>query len=68
MNIDLTEIIVETTRQVLAIECKDSDDDEYVENVLDKLFADEEFIEYIARCITMDFPSTKFGTYEMKKR
>lgn len=68
MNIDLTEIIVETTRQVLAIEGKAADDDEYVEQVLNRLFSDEEFIEYIARCITMNFPSTKFGTYEMKKR
>ena len=68
MHVDLTEIIVETTRQVLAIEGKAADDDEYVEEVLDKLFSDEEFIDYIARCITMNFPSTKFGTYEMKKR
>ena len=68
MNVDLTEIIVETTRQVLAIEGKDADDDEYVEAVLDKLFSDEKFIEYIARCITMNFSSTKFGAYEMKKR
>lgn len=68
MHVDLMEIIVETTRQVLAIEGKDADNDEYVEEVLDKLFSDEEFIDYIARCITMNFSSTKFGTYEMKKR
>ena len=67
MHIDFNEIIGETVRQVLKIEGKDQDDDEYVEEIINKLFSDSEFVDYIARCITMKDSFTNFETYEMKK-
>lgn len=68
MHIDFTEIIVETVRQILKIEGKDSDNDEYVDEILDKLFSDSEYVEYVARCITMKDAFTNFESYQMIKR
>lgn len=68
MHIDFTEIIVETVRQILKIEGKDSDNDEYVDEILDKLFSDSEYIEYVARCITMKDAFTNFELYQMIKK
>lgn len=68
MHIDFTEILVETVRQVLKIEGKDPDNDEYVELVLNKLFSDPDYADCVARCITMKDSFTNFKTYQMMKR
>lgn len=68
MNIDFTEILVETVRQILILEGKDADDDELVESFLNQLFTNSEYIDCISRCITMNAPFTNFETYQMTKR
>lgn len=68
MHIDFTEILVETVRQILILEGKDADDDELVESILNQLFSNSEYVDYVARCITMKDAFTNFETYQMMKR
>lgn len=68
MHIDFTEIIVETVRQVLKIEGKDLDDDELVESILNQLFSNSEYVDYVTSCITLKDSFTNFESYQMMKR
>lgn len=67
MHIDFTEILVETVSRVLIIEGKDPSD-EYVESILNQLFSDPAYVEYVARCITMRDSFTNFEMYQMMKK
>lgn len=68
LYIDFDEIIAEVVRQVIKLEGKDQDDDEYVEGILKKIYSDQEFVESIARSIAMHGPFTNFKRYEMAEQ